>query len=295
MFLDYFYLTTWKHTAPSLLLSTPSYVRWLSIHLRLSRRPNHTPPPTYPYPLPYPLFTLTLNPTGPDSTPYTHTHQAPEIVAAFGLNVHPNAIRRAVREEIERNRYVSDPKVIDVLLLKGQQSYQEVMNSWAQEPHILGLLLAPKGRPQRTFMQKFLEGKRGCLCFSFCYFGVLRYFPFPFLSFGFGIWWDWVFFEGLSILYCLSSPPLPSFDFLLLFSIWSFFYNLIWLDERVFAVKLNSRRSQLLFLAPWLAFCIPVVYHIIYMEGGIHRCRCDPVIRNPLPPSSNASTHTDYS
>ncbi|PAV15783.1 NADH-ubiquinone oxidoreductase Complex1 subunit [Pyrrhoderma noxium] len=84
---------------------------------------------------------------------------APEIVAAFGLNVHPNAIRRAVREEIERNRYVSDPKVIDVLLLKGQQSYQEVMNSWAQEPHILGLLLAPKGRPQRTFMQKFLEGR----------------------------------------------------------------------------------------------------------------------------------------
>ena len=185
MFLDYFYLTTWKHTAPSLLLSTPSYVRWLSIRLRLSRRANHTPLPTYPYPLPYLLFTLTLNPTGPDSTPYTHTHQAPEIVAAFGLNVHPNAIRRAVREEIERNRYVSDPKVIDVLLLKGQQSYQEVMNSWAQEPHILGLLLAPKGRPQRTFMQKFLEGKQGCLCFGFCYFGVLRFFFFFFVGFAY--------------------------------------------------------------------------------------------------------------
>ena len=59
------------------------------------------------------------------------------------------------------------------------------MNSWAQEPHILGLLLAPKGRPQRTFMQKFLEGEQGRLYFGFCYFGVLRYFSF--LSFEFGI------------------------------------------------------------------------------------------------------------
>ena len=45
------------------------------------------------------------------------------------------------------------------------------------------------------------------------------------------------------------------------------------------------------FLASLLHFsCIS--YHIIYMEGGIHQCRCDPVIRNPLPPSSNASIHT---
>lgn len=32
------------------------------------------------------------------------------------------------------------------------------MNCWMQEPHVMGLLLAPKERPQRTFMQKFLEG-----------------------------------------------------------------------------------------------------------------------------------------
>ena len=70
----------------------------------------------------------------------------------------PNDIRRAVRAEFERHRYVSDPRVVDVLLQKGQQSYQETVNAWSQEPHILGILLAPKSRPQRTFMEKFLEG-----------------------------------------------------------------------------------------------------------------------------------------
>lgn len=84
--------------------------------------------------------------------------QAPEICATFGLNVSPNDIRHAIRAEFERNRYVSDPKVVDVLLLKGRQSYQETVNAWSQEPHILGILLAPKERPQRSFMEKFLEG-----------------------------------------------------------------------------------------------------------------------------------------
>ena len=228
MFLDYFYLTTWKHTAPSLLLSTPSYVRWLSIRLRLSRRANHTPLPTYPYPLPYLFFTLTLNPTGPDSTPYTHTHQAPEIVAAFGLNVHPNAIRRAVREEIERNRYVSDPKVIDVLLLKGQQSYQEVMNSWAQEPHILGLLLAPKGRPQRTFMQKFLEGEQGCLCLGFCYLEFCDIFLFLFWVLGLEFGEIGCFLRDWAYYIVFHPPPFLLSTFCCYFRFDLFF--IIWFD-----------------------------------------------------------------
>ncbi len=63
-----------------------------------------------------------------------------------------------MRREFERNRYVSDPKVIDVLIQKGRQSWQETMNCWSQEPHILGILLAPKDRPQRTFLEKFYEG-----------------------------------------------------------------------------------------------------------------------------------------
>ena len=107
---------------------------------------------------------------------YFWTVQAPEICATFGLNVSPNDIRRAVRAEFEHNRYITDPKVIDVLLVKGQQSYQETVNAWSQEPHILGILLAPKTRPQRTFMEKFLEGAcfpRSIVCCSLRFLFVL--------------------------------------------------------------------------------------------------------------------------
>ncbi|EJD05067.1 uncharacterized protein FOMMEDRAFT_105306 [Fomitiporia mediterranea MF3/22] len=84
---------------------------------------------------------------------------APEIVESFTLNTTPNEVRRIIRAEFERNRYVTDPKAIDVLVQKGRQTYQETMNCWAQDSHVLGIFLAPKDRPQRTFMQKFLEGR----------------------------------------------------------------------------------------------------------------------------------------
>ncbi|GJJ09366.1 hypothetical protein Clacol_003588 [Clathrus columnatus] len=91
---------------------------------------------------------------------YKDWHRAaPDIVAMYGLPVTPAFIRRRIREEFERNRYIEDVRIIDRLLLKGQQEYQETMNVWKQEPHILGILLQPKERPHKSFMEKFFEGK----------------------------------------------------------------------------------------------------------------------------------------
>jgi hypothetical protein len=62
---------------------------------------------------------------------------------------------------------VSDPKVIDLLLHKSRQDYQEAVNFWKQEPHVLGPLLGNRDRPHRTFLQKFYEGGFSCpFCFA---------------------------------------------------------------------------------------------------------------------------------
>jgi hypothetical protein len=72
--------------------------------------------------------------------------------------VNPQYIRRAIRAKFEEHRHVSDPRTVDVLLHKGQQEFQETMNQWKMPDQLLGLLLQPKQRAPRTFMQKFLEG-----------------------------------------------------------------------------------------------------------------------------------------
>jgi NADH dehydrogenase (ubiquinone) 1 alpha subcomplex subunit 6 len=105
-------------------------------------------------------------------TPYTHS-QAPEIVSLYALNVSVDTVRRAVRHKFERNRYVTDPRVIDVLLLKNWQEYQETMNVWKMPDHVMGILLLQRERPERTFLEKFYEGSFRSFCCWPC--SVLRF------------------------------------------------------------------------------------------------------------------------
>ncbi|KAG6857022.1 hypothetical protein H0H87_010694 [Tephrocybe sp. NHM501043] len=84
---------------------------------------------------------------------------APEIVELYALNVSPAVIRHSIRERFEINRHVTDARAIDVLLLKGRQEYQETMNCWKQTDHVMGVLLQPQTRPQKTFLQRFYEGR----------------------------------------------------------------------------------------------------------------------------------------
>ncbi|KAI8990436.1 NADH-ubiquinone oxidoreductase Complex1 subunit [Trametes punicea] len=84
---------------------------------------------------------------------------APEICSLYALNVTPAYVRQCIRARFEEDRYVTDTRLIDILIQKGRQEYQETLNCWKQLDHIMGILLAPRGRPQRTFLQKFYEGR----------------------------------------------------------------------------------------------------------------------------------------
>ncbi|KAJ7161013.1 hypothetical protein C8R46DRAFT_904999 [Mycena filopes] len=84
---------------------------------------------------------------------------APEVVQQYSLDVSPMQIRHAIRMRFEANRNVTDLRAIDILLLKSRQDFQETLNMWKQPDHIYGILLKPKERPTRTFLQKFYEGR----------------------------------------------------------------------------------------------------------------------------------------
>jgi hypothetical protein len=96
--------------------------------------------------------------------PKSVRRQAPEICTLYALDVPPSAVRAVIRQRFERNRHLTDPNVVDILLHKSRLEYQETMNFWKQEPHLIGLLLnGNRERPHRTFMQKFFEGGLVCI------------------------------------------------------------------------------------------------------------------------------------
>ena len=65
------------------------------------------------------------------------TTQAPEICALYALDVPPSTLRAKFRTQFEKNKAIKDVAVLDVMLLKAQQEYQETMNGWKQVPHIM--------------------------------------------------------------------------------------------------------------------------------------------------------------
>jgi len=84
---------------------------------------------------------------------------APEICTLYALNVSPAYFRHCIRQRFERNRHITDVRVIDILLSKSRMEYQETVNCWKQNDHILGILLETKERAPKTFLQRFYEGR----------------------------------------------------------------------------------------------------------------------------------------
>jgi NADH dehydrogenase (ubiquinone) 1 alpha subcomplex subunit 6 len=84
-------------------------------------------------------------------------------VSLYALNVPVSTVRRAIRARFERNRWLNDPRAIDVLLSKSWQDYQEMMNLWKMPDHVMGLFLGEdarhaQGKERRSFLEKFYEG-----------------------------------------------------------------------------------------------------------------------------------------
>lgn len=53
------------------------------------------------------------------------------------LDVPVPVMRAKIRQEFERNRFVQQLPVVDILVTKSNMEYQETMNYWKQTPHIM--------------------------------------------------------------------------------------------------------------------------------------------------------------
>ncbi|KAJ1965443.1 ndufa6 NADH-ubiquinone oxidoreductase subunit [Dipsacomyces acuminosporus] len=84
----------------------------------------------------------------------------PQIMVDYHLCMPQSVVRAKIREEFEKNRYVSDPRAIDVLLFKGRVEFEETYNVWKQYSHVLRYFDANEKDPQSTkFLDKFIEGR----------------------------------------------------------------------------------------------------------------------------------------
>ncbi|RXW18077.1 hypothetical protein EST38_g7775 [Candolleomyces aberdarensis] len=75
------------------------------------------------------------------------------------MGVSPAHVRHSIRQKFDDFQFAYDPRQVDVMLLKWRQDYQETMNCWKQVDHVMGILLVDPVRKERTFLEKFYEGR----------------------------------------------------------------------------------------------------------------------------------------
>ncbi|CAI4219230.1 unnamed protein product [Parascedosporium putredinis] len=83
---------------------------------------------------------------------------APEIQTMYNIPLPISALRTRVRQEFEKHRFVNKLAVVDVLIMKNNAEYQEMMNFWKQTTHVMSYFKEENFRGDKRLPTNFMEG-----------------------------------------------------------------------------------------------------------------------------------------
>lgn len=85
--------------------------------------------------------------------------QIPYILHDFRLPITEKQAKDKLREFFYQNSNVSDIRVMDMLVIKGQMELNETVQKWKQECHVMNYFRETVNPKPRDFISKFLAGK----------------------------------------------------------------------------------------------------------------------------------------
>lgn len=72
---------------------------------------------------------------------------APEIVRSYRLQYTPQDLRRKFRFQFEQNKTITDPQLVDLLVLKGENDLEEALLVYKTKSHVLYYLEDINNKP----------------------------------------------------------------------------------------------------------------------------------------------------
>ena len=73
------------------------------------------------------------------------------------LEIQPNVLKQKIRLEFKKNKFVTDQKIVEILLFKGNIELDECLKGFKQPTHVMRMV--EKQEPKRMdFLTEFYHG-----------------------------------------------------------------------------------------------------------------------------------------